>query len=262
MTEPASVLFAAHCKARDLKPAQQVKLVLGYLVVRLLFPHITFADYLTASDRLLGATDENRLFPKDALDHWMPTKGSKFPPEDRIKFMTTYIDYAASAGEAALSFDEFLAAMQPSAVSPPAVSPPAAAAPPPAPAAAPAAAPPVPPVSPSPVAPVPVDASLPVVILQISADERRRAAEYFALGSSVGGVPIGESLLSWLIDCYEGKLHVDVVNGEPRPSVDIYFERNGEVVADMPVDTLCTDIINNYVIRGATAAFAVQIETK
>lgn len=264
MTESALVQFSAHSKSRELKPAQQVKLLLGYLVVRLLFPAISLAQYLTASDNLLGATDENRLFPKDALDHWMPTKGSKHTPEERVKFMATYIDYATATGASAISFDAFMAAVLGAAPAETPTAPAAAATPPSPPPLPPAAATPAPvqpvqPVQPPPAA-APVDPTIPQVQVGISPAERAKAVEYLNLGSAVGGVAVGDPLLNWVVDCCGGKLHVDVVNGEPRPSVDIYFERGGEVIADMPVDTLCTDILNNYVLRGKDATIAVEIK--
>ena len=176
MTESALVQFSAHSKSRELKPAQQVKLLLGYLVVRLLFPAISLAQYLTASDNLLGATDENRLFPKDALDHWMPTKGSKHTPEERVKFMATYIDYATATGASAISFDAFMAAVLGAAPAETPTAPAAAATPPSPPPLPPAAATPAPvqpvqPVQPPPAA-APVDPTIPQVQVGISPAER------------------------------------------------------------------------------------------
>lgn len=278
----ALAALAAHSKARDLKPAQQVKLVLGYLVIRLLFPSITFADYLVAADRLIGATDANRLFPKDALDHWCPTKGSQWPPEERLRFMAAYIDYATATGPEALSLDGFLSAVIPpdaTQTAPPAEQPPAQ--PPPQPAVV---AQPEAPVNPSTVVPASAIPSGPPATtqttllpetpgLQPSAEalpfklvieraHRTQANQYFAMPTAVGGVPLGQSLLSFDLDGHGGKLHVDVGNGEPRPYIDIYFERGGEVVADRPADNTITEIVGTYVIRGIGGEYAVEITSK
>ena len=261
--------FKTHCKSRDLKPAQQVKLMLGYLSVHALFPHIALSDFLVASDKFAGATEENRLFPKDALDHWMPTKGSKYTPDERVKFMATYIEYCHLAGPAAMSFDAFLAAMVPPAdvattvtpAAPTTVTPVA----PTTPVAPVVPEPPVTPVAPvvpaAPVTPVAPVVPVPAMTfdLLISAADRKKASEYLSLGGAVGGVAVGDTLLSWTVPGHNGLLHVDVINGEPRPSVDIYFEAGGQVVADMPPDTTGTDIVRAYVIRGEGGEFAVDI---
>lgn len=121
----------AHAKAHKITPGQQVNLLIYYLGLRMLFPEITFAQYLERTLLVAGATDENRQFPKDALDHHCPSKGSAWSPDERVDMMLTYLELcqilAAEGGS--LPFDAFLATEAPYyKANPPAPPPPAPAA--------------------------------------------------------------------------------------------------------------------------------------
>lgn len=261
MSEALAVL-AAHVKTRKTTPAQQVQLVLGYLVIRVLFPEITLAAYLERSDALAGATDENRLFPKDALDHWCPNKGSVWSPKDRLKYMGTYIDYcdnARTTGESPVSFNDFLTAVlgdQPAGAPPPAS---AAADPPPASPAV-VAAPAEPSLSPPsgavtlppgftpPPAAAPAEVQGNPCAITLKRADVAKIAEYFALPSAVGGVPVGETLWTHLEETPQGQLRIDIVNSEPRPGIDMYLVRGGAVFADLPPNNVATTIVGQYTL--------------
>jgi hypothetical protein len=258
MSEALAVL-AAHVKTRKTTPAQQVQLVLGYLVIRVLFPEITLASYLERSDALAGATDENRLFPKDALDHWCPNKGSVWSPKDRLKYMGTYVDYcdnARTTGETAVSFNDFLQLVLgdlPAGSPPPS---PAAADPPPAAATAPAEPSLAPPTGAVtlppgfvPAAPeeIPSNPGNPCPITLKRADVAK-IAEYFSLPSSVGGVPVGDTLWGHIEETPQGQLRIEVINSEPRPGIDMYLVRNGAVYAELPPNNTAESIVGQYTL--------------
>lgn len=141
----------AHAKANKITPGQQVNLLIYYLGLRMLFPEITFEQYLERTLLVAGATDANRQFPKDALDHHCPNKGGAWAPNERIDMMLTYLELCEilAADKLSLPFDDFLTTEAPIYKNaPPAASQPAGSATPPAgdagvpaPPSAPAAAP-------------------------------------------------------------------------------------------------------------------------
>jgi hypothetical protein len=111
-------IFEAHVKTHKVTPGQQVNLLIFYLGLRLLLPKITLAEYLEGSLRVAGATKDNLLFPKDALDHHCPNKDSAWEPKERVELMKTYlslVEIASQEGwlESAPPFTQFLATEAP-----------------------------------------------------------------------------------------------------------------------------------------------------
>ncbi len=102
-------VLAAHAVQYKLTPGQQVTLLLYYLAIRLMFPEITLDQFLVRSRQIVGATKENRQFPKDAIDHHCPNKDSQWEPKDRLKIMLTFLNLCDILGPTEqLSLDAFL----------------------------------------------------------------------------------------------------------------------------------------------------------
>lgn len=112
--EPSAELaaaFAAHAKAYGLKPGQQVNVLLLFVTVQTLFPEISLQQFLSRLPTYYQANDDNRLFPKAALDHHCPTAGSACPPAKRISYLLEYLAYVSRArlgNETIVSLDAFL----------------------------------------------------------------------------------------------------------------------------------------------------------
>lgn len=256
----SAALLAQHAKEYGLKPGQQVNVMLTFLTVQTMFPELTLSQFLERAPALYGANDDNRLNPKDALDHWCPTKGSQWPPEKRLVLMTGYADYRAAlpAGAPAMTLDQTIAIMLGDAT------------PPPTPVAAPAQAdtpvetvdrsvPPMPPVETPPTAAPPVEApatpaatsspgqQVPVIpvgsqqfeaVLQLTNEERATANAALASSEPLPSVGLGQAILSTVRDMSSFTLHVDVVNAQPRPFVDIYCrsktDPGGQPIGELP----------------------------
>lgn len=92
-------VFDAHVKTHKPTPGQQVNLLIYFLGLRLLLPRITLEEYLQGALRVAGATEENMLFPKDALDKFCPSKGSEWEPVERVEMMLTYLNMLEFAAE-------------------------------------------------------------------------------------------------------------------------------------------------------------------
>lgn len=254
----SAALLAQHAKEYGIKPGQQVHLLTTFLTVRILFPELTLAQYLERAPALYGANDENRLNPKDALDHWCPTKGSQWPPEKRLALMATYCDYLAGNPPApVLTLNEAIAyilgdaaaaaaapspATPPAAVTPPPVVPPTQ--------TVDASVPPMPPVQAPPAAAAPPGAAVPIIpvgaqqleaVVKLTADQRRKMTEYLAMTAPVGPVELGKQLVETVTDMGTFVLHVDVCNGQPKPFVDMFCRDksgNPNPIADLPPQPL------------------------
>lgn len=257
----SAALLAQHAKEFGLKPGQQVHILTTFLTVRIMFPELTLPQFLERAPALYGANDENRLNPKDAMDHWCPTKGSQWPPEKRITLMATYCDYLAGNPPApvftlneALAFvlgDKAAAATPPPAAAPPQVQPPTAPLPPPPVQTVDASVPtmpaiPEPPaVAAAPVLTPPPGGSVPIIpvgaqqleaVVRLTADDRRKANEYLAMTAPIGTVALGKQLVETVTDMGTFVLHVDVVNAQPSPFVDLFCrDKSGTVdpIAEM-----------------------------
>lgn len=85
-------LLQDHVKAYALSPSQTVDVLLNYIVLRTMFPEVSLAFYLERYRRLVGADANNLKFPKTALDHYCPKKGSAWPPKLRTELMLRYVE--------------------------------------------------------------------------------------------------------------------------------------------------------------------------
>lgn len=113
MTTVTQTVFDTHVKTHKVTPGQQVNLLIYFLGLRLLLPKLTLTEYLEGALRVAGATKDNMLFPKDALDHYCPNKDSAWEPSERVDMMLTYLNLqellaAEPAQDINLTFAQFL----------------------------------------------------------------------------------------------------------------------------------------------------------
>jgi hypothetical protein len=247
-SNPYLAALSAHAKQQNMTPGQQATLLLTYVSLSTLLPEVTFERFLERTAALAGATEENLQSPKAALDHYCPTKGSAWPPKDRIAIMADYLhlnDTLRSINELPLMFNEYLAqeasqfrartaqaatvttpAPVVTAMTEPALSPvtPPQAAPPPVAVQPPQAAPPE-------AAPAPAEEAVPeltAVMAIPAADHALMLGLLMAMspfetynGEAIALGFVFHSQLCPLPDV--GTIVASVVNATPRPYLDIYM---------------------------------------
>lgn len=253
-----SEVLAEHADARNLTPGARSTLLLTYLCVRHMFPDMSLPEFLKASDRVAGATKENRLSPKDAIDYHCPTKGSQWPPAKRLQVMLEYLDFCDSlpAHEGDMPLDTFLTAVLAPAVPEESATPEETSSvevqsqPEPQPQQPQV----VTPVSPQPVSPQPVSLQLaappaaasPTALLPpgssttdvtLTVGTARARADQL-LSQPASGTAIGDPMLQFHANCEQYLICLDITNGEPRPFVDVYVRDTSvdkcPVVFEMP----------------------------